>query len=380
MTAHFAHLSPQSTERLLEISQPHEPTGNAWTTGIEKRAYRAKSYFSPLPTGLTASLTGPYRRRAPQKNWQPAITPDSLRWIFGSAVTGAAHYIDYPARPAATDTMASKRIFHLHLVSDATGETLNAIARAGCAQFEDVRAVEHVYALVRGPKQLDRVLSEIEEAPGIVMYTMVNDELRTRLEKRCSELQTPCISVLDPVMNALASYLGRESSHKPGLQHEMNAEYFGRIAALNYTMAHDDGQSAGDLDEADIILIGVSRTSKTPTCIYLANRGIKAANIPIVPNAPLPPDLETATHPLIVGLTASPDRLVQIRRNRLLSLNEQTETDYVDRGAVSEEIAFARKLFARHEWPTIDVTRRSIEETAAAVLNLYKKHKEDALT
>ncbi|NIJ42265.1 hypothetical protein FHS78_002558 [Parvibaculum indicum] len=267
--------------------------------------------------------------------------------------------------------MNSKRIFHLHLVSDATGETLNAVARAACAQYEDARPVEHVYALVRGPKQLERVLSEIETSPGIVMFTMVNDELRKRLEARCYEMQVPCISVLDPAMQALGSYLGKEISHKPGSQHAMDAEYFGRIDALNYTMSHDDGQSAGDLDDADIILLGVSRTSKTPTCIYLANRGIKAANIPIVPGAPLPPDLETASHPLIVGLTTSPDRLIQIRKNRLLSLHEKTDTDYVSPEAVSDEVAYARRLYARNGWPVIDVTRRSIEETAAAVLNLY---------
>jgi regulator of PEP synthase PpsR (kinase-PPPase family) len=269
--------------------------------------------------------------------------------------------------------MAARRVFHLHLVSDATGETLNAVARAACAQYEDAQPIEHVYALVRGPKQLERVLSEIEAAPGMVMFTMVNDDLRQRLEARCKELQTPCISVLDPVMLALGTYLGKESSHKPGSQHAMNAEYFGRIEALNYTMAHDDGQSAGDLDHADIILVGVSRTSKTPTCIYLANRGIKAANIPIVPGVVLPPDLETATHPLIVGLTTSPDRLIQIRKNRLLSLHENAETSYVDHDTVEEEVAFARKLCARRGWPVIDVTRRSIEETAAAVLNLYSE-------
>lgn len=269
--------------------------------------------------------------------------------------------------------MTSTRVFHLHLVSDATGETLNAVARAACAQYEDAQSIEHVYALVRGPKQLERVLGEIESAPGIVMFTMVNEELRQRLEARCLELQTPCISVLDPVMGALGNYLGRKSSHKPGSQHTMNAEYFGRIEALNYTMSHDDGQSAGDLNEADIILVGVSRTSKTPTCIYLANRGIKAANIPIVPGVVLPSDLETAKHPLIVGLTTSPDRLIQIRKNRLLSLHENTQTNYVDHDSVEEEVAIARKLCARHGWPVIDVTRRSIEETAAAVLNLYSE-------
>lgn len=269
--------------------------------------------------------------------------------------------------------MSSNRLFHLHLVSDATGETLNAVARAACAQYEDVGAIEHIYALVRGPKQLDRAIAEIEREPGLVMFTMVNDQLRDQLVARCAELDVPCISVLDPVINALGTYLGREISHKPGVQHEMNAEYFDRIAALNFTMAHDDGQSNGDLDEADIILVGVSRTSKTPTCIYLANRGIKAANVPLVPNAPLPPDLLTAKKPLIVGLVTSADRLMQIRKNRLLSLNEREETDYVDKDLINAELADARRLCNKHGWPVIDVTRKSIEETSAAILNLYHR-------
>ncbi|MEQ9518941.1 MAG: pyruvate, water dikinase regulatory protein [Parvibaculum sp.] len=269
--------------------------------------------------------------------------------------------------------MSSDRLFHLHLVSDATGETLNAVARAACAQYEDVSAVEHIYALVRGPKQLDRAIAEIEREPGLVMFTMVNDQLRDQLVARCAELEVPCISVLDPIINALGTYLGREISHKPGVQHEMNAEYFDRIAALNFTMAHDDGQSNGDLNDADIILVGVSRTSKTPTCIYLANRGIKAANVPLVPNTPLPPDLLTAKSPLIVGLVTSADRLMQIRKNRLLSLNEREETDYVDKDVISAELADARRLCNKHGWPIIDVTRKSIEETSAAILNLYQR-------
>ncbi len=269
--------------------------------------------------------------------------------------------------------MTNRRLFHLHLVSDATGETLNAVARAACAQYEDVSAVEHIYALVRGSKQLDRALLEIEREPGLVMFTMVNDSLRDQLIARCAELEVPCISVLDPIINALGTYLGREISHKPGVQHEMNAEYFERIAALNYALSHDDGQSDGDLNEADIILVGVSRTSKTPTCIYLANRGIKAANVPLVPGVPLPPDLLSATAPFIVGLIASSDRLVQIRKNRLLSLNENAETDYIDKSLIQTELADARRLCHKHGWQVIDVTRRSIEETSAAILNLYNR-------
>jgi hypothetical protein len=263
--------------------------------------------------------------------------------------------------------------FHLHLMSDSTGETLNAVAKAACAQFEMGRSIEHVYPLVRTRKQLDRALVEIESAPGLVLHTMVNSELRMLLEERCRELGQPSVGVLDPVMSLLGDYLGAEVSHRPGAQHDLDAKYFARIDALNFTMAHDDGQSAATLDKADVILVGVSRTSKTPTCIYLANRGIKAANIPIVLGISLPPELDSVKRPLIVGLITGPERLIQIRRNRLLSLNEETETDYVDLDAVRAEIAFARRLFADKGWPVIDVTRRSIEETAAAVLALHSR-------
>jgi hypothetical protein len=263
--------------------------------------------------------------------------------------------------------------FHLHLVSDSTGETLNAVGKAACAQFEMGRPIEHVYPLVRNRKQLERALVEIESAPGLVLHTMVNEELRNLLEQRCRELNLPSLGVLDPVMGLLASYLGTEVSHRPGAQHDLDARYFARIEALNYTMAHDDGQSAATLDRADVILIGVSRTSKTPTCIYLANRGIKAANIPIVLGVALPHELAGVKGPLVIGLIASPERLIQIRRNRLLSLNEEAETDYVDLDSVRAEVAFARRLFAEKGWPVIDVTRRSIEETAAAVLALHSR-------
>ncbi len=267
--------------------------------------------------------------------------------------------------------------FHIHLVSDATGETLNAMSKAACAQFEGVKPIEHVYALVRSPRQLDRALAEIEAAPGVVFYTIMNTELRERLEARCQELNTPCLSVLDPVLSTLRSYLGTELTHKMGGQHAMNSEYFDRIEALNFTMAHDDGQQTHNLNEADVILVGVSRTSKTPTCIYLANRGIKAANVPVVADVPLPPELEQVTNPLVVGLTVGKNRLVQIRRNRLLSLKADTETRYVDDEEVRKEIVYAQRLFEKHKWPTIDVSRRSIEETAAAVLNLLSQRQAD---
>lgn len=273
----------------------------------------------------------------------------------------------------------TKSYFHLHLVSDSTGETLNAVAKAAVAQFELVHAIEHIYALVRGPRQLDRVLRQIEAAPGIVMFTMVNEKLRRELEARCRELQVPCIAVLDPVMQVLGAYLGTERTHKVGSQHALDAEYFGRIDALNYTMAHDDGQGLDNLEEADVVLVGVSRTSKTPTCMYLANRGIKAANYPLVPNVPVPQEIQVLERPLVVGLLAAPERLVQIRRHRLLSLKEETETEYVDLDKVREEVTAARRLFSRHGWPVIDVSRRSIEETAAAILNLVTERNAPAV-
>jgi [pyruvate, water dikinase]-phosphate phosphotransferase / [pyruvate, water dikinase] kinase len=261
--------------------------------------------------------------------------------------------------------------FHLHLVSDATGETLITVARAAAAQYATVSPIEHIYPLVRSEKQLDRVLAEIEASPGIVLYTLLDRVLTDRLEKKCKDLSLPVLSILGPVLSLFQAYLGAETTPRVGAQHTLNAEYFKRIDALNYTMLHDDGQHVDDLEHADVVLVGVSRTSKTPTSIYLANRGVKTGNVPLVPRTPVPPALEKLTQPLVVGLFASPERIVQIRQNRLLGLKAQRDDDlYVDREAVAEEIAFSRRLCAKHNWPLIDVTRRSIEETAAAVLKL----------
>ena len=265
--------------------------------------------------------------------------------------------------------------FHVHLVSDSTGETLNAMAKAVCARFDAVLPIEHIYALVRSRRQLERVLQEIESAPGVVLHTIVDRELRAALEDGCRALDMPCVAALDPLVASLARYLGASISTRVGAQHALDAEYFNRIGALDYAMAHDDGQGFTDYDSADVILVGVSRTSKTPTCIYLAHRGVRAANVPLVPGAQPPPALFEARRPLVVGLTVSPDRLIQIRRNRLLSLNEGRASDYVESEAVREEIIRARRLFEKHGWPMIDVTRRSVEETAAAVINLLSARK-----
>jgi regulator of PEP synthase PpsR (kinase-PPPase family) len=265
--------------------------------------------------------------------------------------------------------------FHLHLVSDSTGETLITVGRAAAAQYEGISAIEHVYPLVRSTTQLERVISEIETAPGIVLYTLVEPDLAGRLEEACRDLGAPHLSVLAPVHAMMQSYLGAASTARPGAQHMLNAEYFKRIDAMNFTLLHDDGQLPHDIEEADVVLVGVSRTSKTPTAIYLANRGVKTANIPLVPGVAVPDALAGARRPLIVGLVASPDRIVQIRQNRLLSLRADNDTDYVDRERVAEEIAMSRRLFSRNGWPVIDVTRRSIEETAAAILDFYRDHR-----
>jgi [pyruvate, water dikinase]-phosphate phosphotransferase / [pyruvate, water dikinase] kinase len=268
--------------------------------------------------------------------------------------------------------------FHLHLVSDSTGETLEAVAKACLAQFESSEAIKHFWPMVRSDRQMQKVINGILEKPGLVLYTLVSAESRDRLQARLQALGMPALSVLDPVLELFGKFIGERARGAPGVQHTMDAAYFRRIDAVHYTMAHDDGVGADNLAEADIVLLGVSRTSKTPTSIYLANRGFKTANVPLVPGVPPPPSLFELRGPLLVGLTTSPDRLIAVRRNRLRAMNQQTDTDYVDDARVAEEILQARRLFTRHGWPVIDVTRRSIEETAAEIINLHHQRQEQA--
>ena len=264
--------------------------------------------------------------------------------------------------------------FHVHLVSDSTGETLNAMAKAVTARFDGVIPIEHIYALVRSSKQMERVLEEVAVAPGVVLHTLVDRDLRAQLEKGCRELDIPHIGALDPLVGALSRYLGAALSTRVGAQHALDHEYFNRIAALDYAMAHDDGQGTLEqLEGADVVLCGVSRTSKTPTCIYLAHRGIRAANVPLIPGQEDGERLVALQNPLVVGLTVSPDRLIQIRRNRLDGLQADHTSAYVDHDAVRDETVKARRAFERRGWPTIDVTRRSVEETAAAIVNLLSE-------
>lgn len=268
--------------------------------------------------------------------------------------------------------------FHLHLVSDATGETLSSVARACLVQFEQVQPIEHMWWLVRSQGQVARVVAGIEAEPGVVLATLMDGAVRSLLEEACRQMKVPFIPVLDPVMAALSGYLNVQFRAQPGRQHVLDADYFARIDAMHYTLAHDDGQLLTGLADADVVVTGVSRTSKTPTCMYLANRGIKAANVPLVPGLPPPPELMSLKGPLIVGLTKEPKSLADIRRSRLRFLQQESETDYADEERVKNEVAEARRLFARQGWPVIDVTRRSIEEASATIMQLLKRKREAA--
>jgi regulator of PEP synthase PpsR (kinase-PPPase family) len=267
---------------------------------------------------------------------------------------------------------------HLHLLSDSTGETLEMIAKAALAQFDDPEVVRHFWPMVRSQQHLDRIVGELASNPGLVLHTLVNAEIRARLEERCRVLGLPNVPVLDAVTVALEDRLGVEAKGRPGRQHAMDEAYFARVDAIQFTIAHDDGAGWEDWEQAQIVLAGVSRTSKTPTSIYLANRGYKVANIPLVVESPPPPNLFELKQPLVVGLTTAPKRLIEIRRNRLLSLNQTADTAYVDEEKVEREVAFARRLFADNGWPVIDVTRRSIEETAAGIMRLLVGREEPA--
>jgi len=260
--------------------------------------------------------------------------------------------------------------FHLYLISDATGETVESVARACLVQFEHTQPIEHIWNLVRSQRQIEDVIADIEERPGFVLYTLVNTEIIAQLQTACRRLKVPCVSVLQPIISAFANHLKEEGHAQPGRQHTLDDYYYSRIAAMDYAMTHDDGQATWNLEEADVEILGVSRTSKTPTCIYLANRGIKAANIPVVLGHEVPEEVFQLKKPLIVGLINDTRNLVQVRRNRLRMLAESDETTYADPDQVAEEVKYAKRLFASQKWEVIDISRRSIEETAATIIQL----------
>ncbi len=267
------------------------------------------------------------------------------------------------------------RSLHIHLISDSTGETASSVARAAIAQFEGVEAIEHHWPLIRSKTQMQRVLLAVEQNPGIIIYTMVDKDLQEMVREQARKLDIPCIPVLRRVMDEISHYLGiKQATHTPGKQHELDEEYFSRMEAIHFTLAHDDGQSVDHLQEADIILLGASRTSKTPTCVYLSYKGYKVGNIPIVPHNALPDWIQDSkTRPFCVGLTIQPEMLIQIRSHRLQTIREQSDTSYINPDHVMQEVQFCRRLFAKLRIPVIDVSRRSVEETAANIIHLYQQ-------
>ncbi len=268
--------------------------------------------------------------------------------------------------------------FNMYLVSDATGTTLQGLARAALAQFEGINPSERFWPMIRSEAQLDRAIADIQKTPGPVLFTFVDKKLRRKLQAACAELDVPCMPVLDPILRSMSSYLGLPSQGVPGLQHALDDAYFKRIDAVDFALAFDDGRHIEGLDDADVILVGVSRTSKTPTCIFLARRGIKAANIPLVPSVPFPEQVAELKKPLFIGLTESPKRLENLRRSRLHADDDNKhydENDYLDLERIEEEIRKARRLFSKYKWPVIDVTRKSVEETTAEIYALLQRHK-----
>ena len=269
---------------------------------------------------------------------------------------------------------------HIHLVSDSTGETVHQVARAALAQFPDVKIFEHIWTLVRTPAHVETIASALTRNPGILLYSVVDPEIRRLIERLCSESNIPSLSVLDPLMDLLSSFLGYRQNTQPGRQHKLDKAYFDRMAAVEFAVNHDDGLNMDRLKDAQILLVGVSRTSKTPTAMYLANRGYRVANYALVPNVDFPLHLlENAPDLLVVGLTTDAKRLSIVRRNRLQHMSDSQNGTYADLDNINDELKSARRLFSGQNWPVLDVSRRSIEETAAAVLHLYMNKREEEL-
>ena len=271
-----------------------------------------------------------------------------------------------------------RKVLTLHLVSDSTGETLKAVSSAAAAQFSELEYQQKTYPMVRTLTQLERVFKNIKEEKGVVFCTLVEEEVREKLEQFCKVENILYLPVMENIVSILEEYTGFEAINKPGGQHILNDDYFKRIEAINYTLEHDDGQGLLNLENADVIVVGVSRTSKTPTCIYLANQGIKAANYPLVPHVGISEELENVKNTQVVALITSAHTLVEIRRKRSIELGlNNTDNDYIDIHKVEEEITTAKRIFANKGWPVIDITRRSVEETASAIMNILSLKEEE---
>ena len=269
--------------------------------------------------------------------------------------------------------MTEKNELHLHLISDSTGETVHQYARAGLSQFPDTNITEHIWTLVRNKAHIDAIGRTLEKSPGIVLFSVVNKDVRKMLEALCIEKGIPNLSILDPVVDLFSNILGTKLSQRAGAQHKLDTAYFRRMAAVEYAVVHDDGLNIENLHDADMLLVGVSRTSKTPTSMYLGHRGFKVGNYALVPNVPFPIEKVPYKNIFIVGLTTVPKRLMQVRKTRLQHLSDTTNPNYADLDLITHEVREARKLFNKHNWPVIDVSRRSVEEIAASIIHLHRQ-------
>jgi regulator of PEP synthase PpsR (kinase-PPPase family) len=266
----------------------------------------------------------------------------------------------------------------LHLVSHASGELVEMLARNAVAQLEGVEVERRLWKMVRRLGQIPEILGALAASPGYVLHSISHTDIREALEEGCRRLDLPCDFALEPLIGRLAEHAGApvQLDHSSG--DAFDEDYYRRVEAMKYALAHDDGMASDDLEGADVILVGVSRATKTPTCMYLASRGIKAANVPLVPGAPLPAGLMNAHGPLVVGLVVDPTRLAKVRSARLQALQQDTSTDYTDADALRKEVLEARRLFIRRAWPVIDVTHRSIEQAASMIIDKLKARVGDA--
>ena len=269
--------------------------------------------------------------------------------------------------------------YQIYLISDSTGETLDRIFTAIKAQFKNINYKIHTYSFTRTENQISKILTDAEKySDSIILYSIVDSNLAKYLAKMSNGKNIPCFGVLGDLILSFSKLLNQKASHEPSGQYALNEEYYKRIAAIQFTMNHDDGNLVKELNKSDIILLGVSRTSKTPTSIYLANKGFKTSNIPLVNENSIPKSLkENPKLACVVGLNTEPERLVDIRKNRMNSLKETENKAYTDIERIKKEIEEAKNTFKKYKWPTIDVTRKSVEETAASIIKIYEIYKQN---
>ncbi len=269
--------------------------------------------------------------------------------------------------------------YNVYLISDSTGETLDRIFLSLQSQFKNFKYEKKEFFFVRTEQQVNKIINDgIEGNNPIILYTIVETKLAKYLSKKSEEANIPCFGVLGSLILAFSKLLNQKAIHKPSAQHVLDEDYYKRIEAIQFTMSHDDGKRTEDLSNSDVVLLGISRTSKTPTSIYLANRGFKTTNIPLVPNQEIPEDLKNKNFKsCVIGLFADPERLSDIRRNRVAMMQDNRSSSYTDIDSIKKEVEVSKALFRKYNWPTIDVTRKSVEETAASIIKIIdiKKNK-----